>query len=186
MRGAFCVVSEDAARCRDLDAEYELEATQSLYISGVYMSRPRVGRDIGVIVEKHRQPTSQPVKEAADLPLKEFDDITYVRDGQWGDDRGMHAGLDRALEIIDSFCGRAARHSCPGLDRGQLPSCQVIIDPGYFIGLDSYKLLPFSIGDPVPLAVGTCGENDVRPEAILRIEAKDAALFGFDYMSQAV
>src|SRR5262249_37167540 len=186
MRSALCVVSKDPPRRRHLDPEYELEPAESLYISRVDVGGARVGRDICIVVKEHRQPASKAVKKLADLPLKEFDDIAHVRDRQWSDDHGMGARLDRALEIVKRFSRRAARDPCPGLNWGKLPSSQIIVNPGHLVSLNPYQALSLGIADPVPFAVGSGRENNVRSQALLRVESKDFPLLGFNYAALPV
>jgi len=152
----------------------------------VYVGRARVRRDIGIVVEEYRQPASKAVKESADLPLKEFDEVAYVRNRQWSDDSGMGAGFDRALEIFDRFCRGAAGHPGPGLDWGQLPAGQIIVDPGNLVGLNPDQALPLGISDPVPFAVRASRENNVCSEPLLRVESKDFPLLAFNYTAMLV
>src|SRR5262249_39074241 len=104
---------------RHLNAKDELEPAEPLNISGMYVGSTRVGRDIRIIVKEDGQPPSEPVKQAADVALKELHHVTQVGNRKWSDHGCMRSRGHSAFEILESFCGRAASHTGPSLDRRQ-------------------------------------------------------------------
>src|SRR5262249_39721764 len=128
------------------------------------MCRAGIGRNICIIVEEHRQPASEVVKEAADPALKEFDEIACVGDRQSSNASGVDAGLPPALGISNRFWSRAAGPGRPGPGWAPPAGGQIHIDGGSLVGLNPDQALPFGISDPVPFSVGATRENNVCPE----------------------
>src|SRR6185295_8398248 len=138
------VIAEDAARRRYFEPKDEREAAEPLYISRANMRDSWVRSDVGVVVEKDRQPSAEVIEEIAYLSLEEANNVTAILNRKRSDDGGVRAGIDCAFEVCKRLRSSRSSNTRPCLDGQVLAPQRGFVNSNDFIGFDLYD--PLSLG----------------------------------------
>ena len=136
------------------------------------MRHARVDRDVGVVVEVHRDAAAARVEQVGDVARDEAHGIFDALDRERREHGGIGAVGDREVEVRERLLARVRGHAGPGLDRA-VAAAERRVALRHFLGADLHDALAHVVVDPVPFAGGAGREHDVGAVAVLGHEAHE-------------
>jgi hypothetical protein len=174
-RGSTRIVPEHLLRRRDLDPAHEVEPAHRLHLARADVRDARVDRDVGVVVEVHRDAAAARVEQVGDVARDEAHRIGDALDRERREHGGVGAVRDREVEVCERLLARVRGDAGPRLDRA-VAAAERGIALRHLFGADRHDALAHVVVDPVPLARGPGREHDVGAVALLGDEPHQRAL----------